>query len=86
MASDLAREHAARMRLDGWNVIPDGYGARFEVDDAPRWLRLLYRTPFVDRFAYPLLVKRGLGVLSPHPGRSSDRLGPVTRGWRVDSG
>jgi hypothetical protein len=69
--------------LDGWNSIPIGYGATFDVAAAPLWLRLLFQAPFVDRFAYPLLVKRGLGMLSPHPGWPSERLGPVTAGWRV---
>ncbi|MDX6199470.1 MAG: hypothetical protein QOJ79_2621 [Actinomycetota bacterium] len=71
------------MRLDGWNAIPTGYGATFDVGAAPWWLRLLFHAPSVDRFAYPLLVKRGLGVLSPHPGWPRERLGPVAGGWRV---
>lgn len=73
------------VRLAGWNDIPRGYGARFEVERAPLWLRVLFATPFVDRFAYPLLVRRGLGVLGPHPGFPVDRLGPVPDGWRVET-
>ncbi len=72
------------MRLAGWNDIPMGYRARFDTASAPTWLRLLYATPFVDRFAYPLLVRRGLGFLSPHPGWSVTQLDPVARGWRLD--
>jgi hypothetical protein len=43
------------VRLTGWDVIPSGYGARFDANAAPFWLRVLFQTPFVDRFAYPHL-------------------------------
>jgi hypothetical protein len=56
------------MRLVGWNDIPPGYGAQFELDGAPAWLRLWFRTPFLDRFAYPVAVRRGYGWLTPPPG------------------
>ncbi len=72
------------MRLAGWNDIPAGYGARFDTASAPTWLRLLYATSFVDRFAYPLLVRRGLGFLTPHPGLSVTQLDLVTGGWRLE--
>ena len=85
LASAMRSEDADHMRLDGWNAIPNGYGAHFDVGAAPWWLRVLFQTPFVDRFAYPLLVRRGLGVLSPHPGWPPERLGLVPNGWRLDS-
>lgn len=72
------------MRLSGWNDIPPGYGASFEVARAPAWIRILFKTPFLDRFAYPLLVRRGLGVLHAFPDRSPDELGPVRGHWRVE--
>jgi hypothetical protein len=69
------------MRLVGWNDIPCGYGAEFELDSAPWWLRAWFRTPFVDRFAHRLAVRRGYGWLSPHPGGEP---GPVAEdGWRI---
>lgn len=72
------------MRLEGWNHIPDGYGARFDLPAAPRWLRVLFRTPFLDRFAYPLLVKRGHGYLQPSPHLPA-REHPTQLGdWRID--
>lgn len=73
----------ADMRLEGWNSIPDGYGASFDVHLAPLWLRVTFRTPFVDRFAYPLLIDRGLGYLRPHPGWGPEKLGPVPSGWKM---
>ncbi len=74
------------MRLTGWNDIPAGFNARFEVHQAPAWLRVLYRTPFLDRFAYPALVRHGLGVLIPQPGWTEDDPAAVTGGWQVDDG
>jgi len=72
------------MRLEGWNHIPKGYGARFEVRAAPLCLRLLFNIPFIDRFAYPLLVNRGHGYLRTSPESQAERLGDVRGGWRVD--
>ena len=72
------------MRLEGWNYIPGGHGARFDVRSAPLWLRAMFRTPLVDRFAYPLLVKRGHGYLLVHADALPQELGAVTAGWRID--
>jgi len=71
------------MRLEGWNHVPRGYGATFDIRRAPWWLRAWFRTPFVDRFAYPILVNRGLGWLTVHPGCPAEQQEPVARGWRV---
>lgn len=73
------------MRLVGWNEIPRGYGARFEISAAPVWLRLLYGAPFLDRFAYPLLVRRGLGFLVQQPGWQKEDRDVVDGGWRLDT-
>ncbi len=71
------------MRLmPGWNHIPEGYGADFDTDAAPWWLRVWLNIPFVDRFAYPVLIRRGHAYLTPHPGWVGP-LGPVTGGWRL---
>ena len=72
------------MKLAGWNDMPKGYGARFDTASAPVWLRILHATPFLDRFAYPQLVYRGLGFLAPHPGLSAAELDPVTGSWRLE--
>ena len=70
------------VKLDGWNSIPRGYGVRLDVDAAPIWLRVLFRTPFIDRFAYPLLVRRGHAYLTPFPsGKGSCEPFP-SGGWR----
>jgi hypothetical protein len=71
------------MRLEGWNHIPLGYVASFELDTAPRWLRVWFHIPFLDRFAYPIAVRRGFGVLDPDPGWSPGEREHVPEGWRL---
>src|SRR5204862_5863828 len=71
------------VELEGWNSIPVGYGAEFDLHGAPWWLRVWSHTPFVDRFAYPAVVRRGFGWLSPQPGLTVAELGRVPAGWRI---
>ena len=71
------------MELEGWNHIPRGYGADFDVASAPWWLRLWFRAPFVDRYAYPRLVRRGHGYLTPFPDAPPDDREPPDGGWRL---
>jgi hypothetical protein len=35
----------------GWQWLPE-YGAHPNLRAMPRWVRLWYRTPFIDRYAY----------------------------------
>lgn len=51
------------MNLLGWNVLPTDCDAEFKFDDGPRWLTALALIPYFERFAYPIAVKRGLGIL-----------------------
>ena len=72
------------MDLPGWNVIPAGYSARFDVAAAPLWLRVFFRTPFIDRFAYPLMVRRGYAFLAPFPSSAGKRDPVPSGGWRLE--
>lgn len=71
------------VRLEGWNQVPRGAGASFETASAPGWLRVLAATPVLDRFAYPLLVRRGLGWLQVHDAAVFDEQAAARAGWRV---
>jgi hypothetical protein len=71
------------VKLEGWNHIPTGYGATFESQSAPWWLRAWFNTPLIDRFAYPLLVRRGFGWLTAFPTSADQHPEPVTHGWRI---
>lgn len=77
------RTDTGAARLEGWNLIPRGYGVLWDLSGAPWWLRLWFHTPFADRFAHPHVVKRGCGWLSPHPGWPLEDLGRVDGGWRT---
>ena len=68
------------VELEGWNSVPVGYGAAFDLHSAPWWLRVWFHTPVVDRYAYPVVVHRGYGWLSPQPGLTDDELGRVPAG------
>lgn len=74
------------MGLEGWNRIPRGFGARFDLSRAPWWLRAWMATPFVDRFAYPVVVGRGLGYLTAQPGSTLATLpwDAAARGWQLE--
>jgi hypothetical protein len=84
----LAPVHAilGSMNLEGWNTIPNGYGASFDMASAPLWLRFWFQVPLADRFAYPIAVRCGFGALRAHPGSSAAQRGPVSSGWRVVNG
>lgn len=69
------------MKLEGWNHIPHGYAAEFDLEHAPRWLRVWFNCPFLDRFAYPVVVRRGFASLSLMPGAQPGA--PIADGWRV---
>ncbi|MBO2460648.1 hypothetical protein [Actinomadura violacea] len=50
--------------MPGWNWgPPDGMEAR--PDLAPWWVRVLYRTPFVDRYAHVAMWHRGAWIVMP---------------------
>lgn len=76
------------MNLEGWNHVPLGFGATFDIDAAPWWLRAVVRMPFIDRFGCPVLVGRGLGCLTPHPGVVAGpqvKADAIRAGWNIGS-
>lgn len=70
------------MRIDGWNWVPRGYGLAGDLSRAPWWLRLWFATPFIDRFAHPVVIRCGYAWLVPHPGWFDDH-GVAPPGWIV---
>jgi hypothetical protein len=75
--------HADSVRLEGWNHVPAGYGATFDSARAPWWLRLWFRTPVVERFAYPHMVRRGFGWLTSQPLAPGQRREVPDPAWRL---
>lgn len=42
-----------------WNWIPTDHGLSPRLDRVPRWVRIWYRTPFIDRYAYVWMWHHG---------------------------
>ena len=45
--------------LPAWNWIPAGHGLSPRLDRVPRWVRIWFRTPFIDRYAYVWMWHHG---------------------------
>jgi hypothetical protein len=78
----------ATMNHEGWNHAPQGFRATFDTDAAPWWLRAVVSTPFIDRFGYPVVVRRGLRYRTPHPDVVADPLvkaDAIRAGWNIES-
>ncbi|MGY1855886.1 hypothetical protein [Modestobacter sp. SYSU DS0290] len=45
--------------LPGWDWLPPDHGVRRRLDRVPAWVRLWYRTPFVDRYAHAWMWHHG---------------------------
>lgn len=69
------------MNLLGWNVLPDDCVAEIKFDYGPNWLKVLALTPYFERFAYPIAVRRGLGILWSTTFSESQREALETSGW-----
>jgi hypothetical protein len=69
MTTENGRQGAATRGFAALMLLPAGglVLAGRELGSAPGWLRIWFRTPFLDRFAYPVAVRRGLDVLGPQP-------------------
>jgi len=53
------------MTLKPWSEIPADFYPEFNFHRGPLWLRVLARTPVLDRYAYPIAMKKGLCDLWP---------------------
>lgn len=56
----------------GWNWVPRG-GTIAAPDRMARWIQLLYRMPFVDRYAHEVMWNRGGFLVLPPGHRWFDR-------------
>lgn len=78
----------------GWQWLPE-YGAKPNLRAVPRWVRVWYRTPFLDRYAYEWMWWHGgwsvltpgeppapppAGVREPRRPRPHDRSGAAEYG------
>jgi len=60
-----------------WNWVPPDHGLTARLDRVPPWVRVWFRTPFVDRFAYTWMWDHGGWDIVPHhengPGSTGDK-------------
>ncbi|TRZ86819.1 MAG: hypothetical protein D4R83_03945 [Streptomycetaceae bacterium] len=71
------------MSIEGWDHIPDGFDAEFQFDEANRWLRYLALTPYFERFAYPIAIKRGFARLWPTGEPQDTNIEILEKGWMI---
>lgn len=53
-----------------WHQFPANFRPEFNFHKGPFWLRALARTPILERFAYPIAMKKGLCELWPSSSES----------------
>jgi len=72
------------MKIDGWNHWPHGYNPTWDPGEMPFWLRQWHIFPLVDRFAFPVMIRRGYLRLTPDPEVPDRERAPVPDGWTVE--
>jgi hypothetical protein len=72
------------VNLVGWNIIPANCSAEVEFENAPTWLKALALTPYFERFAYPIAVRKGFGVIWAENMGETEIQDLERRGWVVN--
>jgi hypothetical protein len=81
----MATDRLSPVHLEGWNRVPRGGVATFDWGRAPLWIKVVRRIPIVDRFCYPVMVRRSLGSLTPCGPDPLDEPAARRLGWRITS-
>jgi hypothetical protein len=71
------------VQLEGWNSIPEGYGAQFDLRGVRGGFGFGSERRSSTGSHVRVAVRRGYGWLSPDQGLSVDELGGVPDGWRI---
>ncbi len=71
------------MKTAWWDQLPDNYLTDFQFENGPKWLRTLALTPYFERFAYPIAIKRGLGVIWCSQAKETEIQTLKSWGWKV---
>ncbi len=51
------------MDILGWDILPEKCEIEFRFEEGPVWLRLMALTPFFEKFAYPIAIRRHIAYL-----------------------
>lgn len=74
------------MSLIGWDDASLNLVTEIDFKSSPFWVRLLALTPVVEKYAYPVAIRRGFGTIwiSKDSGVDIDIF--LAQGWLVKSG
>lgn len=74
------------MSLAGWDDASLNSVTEINFKSAPLWVRLLALTPVVEKFAYPIAVRRGFGTIWISDDSVVDINFFLAQGWKVKIG
>ena len=74
------------MSLVGWNDSSLDFYTEIDFKSAPSWIRFLALTPVLEKYAYPVAVRRGFGTIWISENSATDIDVYVFQGWQVKVG
>lgn len=72
------------MSIVGWDDASINSVTEIDFKSSPFWIRLLALTPVVEKYAYPMAVRRGYGTIWISNDLAVDIF--VSQGWQVKIG
>jgi len=81
-----ARRNGGIMSIVGWNDASINSVTEIDFKSSPLWIRLLALTPVVEKFAYPIAVRRGYGTIWISNDSAIDVDIFKSQGWQVKNG
>lgn len=74
------------MSLVGWNDSSLDFFTEIDFRNTPFWIRFLALTPVVEKYAYPVAIRRGFGTIWITKDSAVDVDIFLAQGWLVKSG
>jgi hypothetical protein len=82
----VLEELEADMTLLGWNDASLDSVTEIDFKSSPKWLRFLALTPVVEKYAYPIAVRRGFATIWISNDSVVDIDFFLAQGWKVKIG
>ena len=74
------------MSLVGWNDSSIDFYTEIDFKSAPSWIRFLALTPVLEKYAYPVAVRRGFGTIWISEDSARDIDVYLVQGWQIKVG
>lgn len=74
------------MSIVGWNDASINSLNEIDFKSSPFWIRLLALTPVVEKYAYPIAVRRGFGTIWISNDSAIDTDIFISQGWQIKNG